>query len=53
MSKDKFDGHGGSYLVDNKGVKTLVHRTEEAPAAKLAPHGHAKKHTSSKDEEKS
>lgn len=26
---DEFDGVGGSYMVDKKGNKTLIHRTKD------------------------
>lgn len=46
---DEFEGQGGSYTVDKNGKKTLVHRTEEAPAQNDKPNG---KKTAKSDEVK-
>ena len=34
---DDFEGQGGSYVVDENGKKTLVHRTKEAAPVERAP----------------
>lgn len=36
---DENEGHGGSYTVDKDGKRTLVHRTEDAPAPAEKPKG--------------
>lgn len=34
---DEHEGKGGSYLIDANGVKTLVHRTDEAATEPVKP----------------
>lgn len=40
---DEHEGHGGSYTVDKNGKRSLVHRTEDAPAPVRAEDGKKKK----------
>lgn len=46
---DENEGHGGSYIVDKDGKRTLVHRTAELPAASEKPKGKKAKSDEVKD----
>lgn len=35
--QDEFEGQGGSYIVDKKGRRQLVERTQDAPVSPADP----------------